>query len=58
MYEKYILTLKGHSSSADLRYDEEDRISPTTLIFAATKGLLRKYTLHIPPDGPKKLALR
>ena len=29
---------KGHPPSADLRYGEEDSISPSTLIFAARKG--------------------
>ena len=29
---------KGHLPSVDLRYREEDSISPTKLIFAATKG--------------------
>ena len=29
---------KGHPPSADLRYGEEDRISPSTLIVAALKG--------------------
>ena len=44
--------------SADLRYGEEDSSSPSTLIFSAIKGLLGIYTLYIPPDVPKKLALR
>ena len=48
----------GHPPSADLRYGEKDSISPSTLIPAAIKGLLRIYTLFIPPDVPKKLALR
>ena len=39
---------KGHRSFADLRYGKEDSISPTTLIFAVTKGLLGIYTLYIP----------
>ena len=29
---------KVHPPSADLRYGEEDNISPSTLIFAALKG--------------------
>ena len=29
---------KGHPPSADLRYGEEDSISPSTLICAAIKG--------------------
>ena len=29
---------KGHPLSADLRYGDEDAISPSTLIFAARKG--------------------
>ena len=29
---------KGHPLSVDLRYGEEDSISPSTLFFAATKG--------------------
>ena len=35
---------------ADLRYGEEDSVSPSTHIFAATKGYLGIYTLHIPPE--------
>ena len=35
----YIFFLyKGHPPSADLRYGDEDTISPSTLIFAARKG--------------------
>ena len=49
---------KGRPPSADLRYEDEDIISPSTLIFAATKGYLGIYTLYIIPDVPKKLALR
>ena len=49
---------KGHPLSADLRYGEDDSISPSTLFFAAIKGLLWIFTLCIPPDVPKKLALR
>ena len=30
--------VKGHPPSADLRYGEEDSISPSTLIFATRKG--------------------
>ena len=33
-----ILRYKGHPPSADLRYGEEDSISPSTQIFAAIKG--------------------
>ena len=29
---------KGNRAFADLRYEEEDSISPSTLIFAAIKG--------------------
>ena len=29
---------KGHTPSADLRYGEEDSISPNTLVLAAIKG--------------------
>ena len=29
---------KGNRAFADLRYGKEDSISPSTLIFAATKG--------------------
>ena len=50
--------LKGHPPSADLRYGEEDSISPSKLVLAAIKGYFGKYTLYIPPDLPKKLALR
>ena len=32
---------KGHPPSADLRYGDEDTISPSTLISAARKGYLR-----------------
>jgi hypothetical protein len=31
-------SIKGHLPSADLRYGEEDSISPSTQIFAAIKG--------------------
>ena len=30
--------IKGHPLSVDLRYGEENSISPSTLVFAATKG--------------------
>ena len=30
--------IKGHLPSADLRYGDEDSISPNTLIFASKKG--------------------
>ena len=53
-----VLKYKGNRAFADLRYGEEDSISPRTLIVAATKGLLGIYTLHIPPKVLKKLALR
>ena len=49
--------IKGHPPSVDQIYGEEDYIRSSTQIFAATKGLLGIYTLHIPPDVPKKLAL-
>ena len=39
----------GNRAFGELRYGDEDSISPSTLIFAATKGLLGIYTLHIPP---------
>ena len=29
---------KGNRAFADLRYEKEDSISPSTIIFAATKG--------------------
>ena len=45
---------KGHPPSADLRYGEEDSISPSTIVIAAIKGLLGIYTLFIPSDLPKK----
>ena len=35
---KELLSHKGYPPSVDLRYGEEDSISPSTLIFAATKG--------------------
>ena len=38
---------KGNRPTADLRYEEKDSI---TSIFAAKKGLLVIYTLHMPPD--------
>ena len=41
---------KRNPAFADLRYEKEDSISPSTLIFAATKGLLGIYTLHVPPE--------
>ena len=41
---------KGHPPSADMRYGEEDSISHTSQICAAT--------LYIPPVVRKKLALR
>ena len=41
---------KGNRAFADLRYGEEDSISLSTLFFAATNGLLRIYTFHIPPE--------
>ena len=44
--------------SADLRYGEEDSISSSTLSLTSIKGLLGISTLYIPPDLPKKLALR
>ena len=48
---------KGHPSSANLRYSEEEIISPNTIIFAAIKSKLWIYTLHIHPDVLKELAL-
>ena len=39
--------LKGNRAFADLRYGKEDSISHVALNFAATKGLLGKYTLHL-----------
>ena len=39
---------KGNCACTDLRYGKEDSISPTTLIFPATKGLLWIWTLRIP----------
>ena len=45
---------KGNPPSADLRYVEEDSISPSTLFFSAIKGSLRIYILYIPPDIPRK----
>ena len=35
-WDKY--RYKGNGAFADLRYGEEDSISPSTLIFPATKG--------------------
>ena len=52
------LFLKGHPPRTDLRYGEEDSISPSTLICATIKSKLRIYTLHIHSDVHKKLALR
>ena len=37
-YAKRVMFFKGHPPSADLRYGEEDSISPSTLILAAIKG--------------------
>ena len=31
-------SVKGHPPSSDLRYGEDDSISPSTLFFAAIKG--------------------
>ena len=45
-----ILSHMGTSAFADLRYGEEAIISPSTLIFPATKGKLGIYNLHIPPE--------
>ena len=42
--------IKGNRDFADLRYEEEDNTSLSTLILAAIKGLLRKHTLYIPPE--------
>ena len=42
--------IKGNRAIADLRYAKEDSISPSTLIFAATKGYLMSYTLNITPE--------
>ena len=39
-YQKKMFGAKGNRAFADLRYGEEDSISPSTLIVAATKGLL------------------
>ena len=50
--------LKENHAFADPRYGKEDSISPSTQIVAVTKGYLRIYTLHIPPEVLKKLALR
>ena len=50
--------LKGNRTIADLRYGQEDRISPSTFIFAAIKGYFGIYTLHNPPEVLQKLALR
>ena len=50
----YTKTYKGNPPSADLRYGEENSISPSTLIIAAIKGSLWISTLYIPPDVPKK----
>ena len=35
---KIVVFPKGNRAFADLRYGEEDRISPSTLMFANTKG--------------------
>ena len=43
--------------SADLRYGGKGNISPITLIFATRKSELGIYTVFIPLDVPKKLAL-
>ena len=36
--ESSILFVKGNCSITDVKYGEEDRISPSTLIFHARKG--------------------
>ena len=41
---------KGNRGFADIRYGEEDSISPIILIFAAVKGQLVIYTFHIPSE--------
>ena len=41
-----------------MRYGGKDGISPSTLVLVAIKGYLWIYILCIPPDLPKKLALR
>ena len=45
-----VAVCKGNHAFADLKYWEEDCIIPSTLIFAATPGLLRIYALHTPPE--------
>ena len=49
MFLGFLEAHKGNRCIADLRYGGKDIISPSTLIFAAIKGLLGTYTLHIPP---------
>ena len=41
---------KGNRAIADLRYAKDDGISPSILIYAATKAKLGIYILHIPPE--------
>ena len=40
------LLIKGSCAFADLKYDDKDSISPSTLIFAVTKGLLMTYMTY------------
>ena len=40
---------RGHPSSANLRYGEEDSISPSALTFAAMKGLTQDIYFLYPP---------
>ena len=51
------LVLERNRAFADLRYKEEDSISPITLIFPTTESLLGIYILPIPPEVLYKLAL-
>ena len=48
---------KGNRALADPSCWGKDSINPSVHIFAATKGLLSIYTLHIPPELLKKLPL-
>ena len=49
---------KGHPPSADLRYGQEDSISPCTLIFFCHQGLIWDIYSFYPPDVPKNVTLR
>ena len=48
---------RGHPPSADLRYGEENCISPSPHHFCCHKGITQDIYSLYSPDVPKKLAL-